>query len=203
MRASILRTLPPLALMALVTGCASRGAPPPDIATDVEAVGMPNAELALQRSLARVDGAIGQLGGMRVTAQPRPMPAKTVPPARPATDPPTTVPGAPIPLVPSPEAALASRHPVGEEPVLPDELRRPIAFAWYGSLDEGAKRLADLVGYKLVISGPAKRGPIDVTIQLSSTPAIAAFRALGEQAGNRATVLVDPENQRVEVLHHV
>ena len=62
-----LRLLPPIAigLMTLLSACAGT----PKIDPDVDAYGMPNAELALQRSIGRVDAAMLDLGGMNVASQ--------------------------------------------------------------------------------------------------------------------------------------
>ena len=59
------RLLPPIAigLMTLLSACAGT----PKIDLDVDAYGMPSAELALQRSIGRVDAAMLDLGGMNVT----------------------------------------------------------------------------------------------------------------------------------------
>ena len=56
------RLLPPIAvgLMSLLSACAGT----PKIDPDVDAYGMPNAELALQRSIDRVDAAMLNLGGL-------------------------------------------------------------------------------------------------------------------------------------------
>ncbi len=56
-----------IGLLGLLTGCATRTIPP-----DVDTTGMPNVEVALQRSLDRVDRTMGQLGqyGSASPAQP-------------------------------------------------------------------------------------------------------------------------------------
>lgn len=51
--------------LALLAGCAGTAT----VAPDVDATGMPNAELALQRSVERVDAAMRDLGGMGVSAR--------------------------------------------------------------------------------------------------------------------------------------
>jgi defect-in-organelle-trafficking protein DotD len=58
------RLLPPIAigLMSLLSACAGT----PKVDPDVDAYGMPNAELALRRSIDRVDAAMLDLGGMNV-----------------------------------------------------------------------------------------------------------------------------------------
>jgi defect-in-organelle-trafficking protein DotD len=61
------RLLPPIAigLMTLLSACAGT----PKIDPDVDAYGMPNTELALQRSIGRVDAAMLDLGGMSVASR--------------------------------------------------------------------------------------------------------------------------------------
>jgi defect-in-organelle-trafficking protein DotD len=61
------RLLSPIAvgLMSLLSACAGG----PKIDPDVDAYGMPNAELALQRSIGRVDAAMLDLGGMSVAGR--------------------------------------------------------------------------------------------------------------------------------------
>jgi len=51
---------------------------------------------------------------------------------------------------------------------------------------------------------PACRAiPVDVSVTISSVPAYQVFQALGEEAGTKATVDVDPLHHQVEVIHHV
>lgn len=53
-------------VLVLLTGCTGRAVVTPD----VDATGMPSAELALQRSVERVDAAMRDLGGLNVSARP-------------------------------------------------------------------------------------------------------------------------------------
>ena len=55
-------------LLALLAGCAA-----PTVAPDLDAAGMPNVEVALQRSLDRVDRTMGQLGQYDAAGQARPV----------------------------------------------------------------------------------------------------------------------------------
>lgn len=142
---------------ALLSGCASVTPVP----TDVASTGMPNAELALQNSLAQVRAAMGELNGIAVT-------------------------------------------PVAAEPlIVPAELDRPINFTWNGPLDQGVQKLADLVGYHMSVSAPRNSQPLAVSVRVSNVTALDAFRAIGNAAGTAATVVVDPQHQRVMVEHHV
>lgn len=88
-------------------------------------------------------------------------------------------------------------------PVVPEELRRPVAFVWNGSLTAGVRRLAEAVGYRVVESGVENAQPVNVAIDLRETTVVDAFAALGEQAGAYATVQLDPASRTVQVIRHV
>ncbi|MBR0664652.1 DotD/TraH family lipoprotein [Roseomonas hellenica] len=88
-------------------------------------------------------------------------------------------------------------------PVVPEELRRPVAFVWSGSLSAGVRRLAEAVGYRVVESGVENAQPVNVAIDLRETTVVDAFAALGEQAGAYATVQLDPASRTVQVIRHV
>ena len=148
-----------LATVGLLAACATTKVDP-----NVDAYGMPNAELALQRSMDRVGAAMSSLGGMTV----------------------------------------GSRVASAAAAVVPAELQRPISFAWSGSLDTGVKALADRVGYKFFVTRPANAAPVPVAVAVNMTDASAMdlFRALGNAAGNQATVIVDPDNHQVVVRYN-
>lgn len=57
-----------ISLLGLLAGCAT-----PQIPPDVDTSGMPNTEIALQRSLDRTDAAMGKLGQFHPGASPRPV----------------------------------------------------------------------------------------------------------------------------------
>ncbi len=92
---------------------------------------------------------------------------------------------------------------VSGRPVVPEELRRPVAFLWKGSLSAGVRRLADAVGYRVVESGVQSPQPLNVEVDLRQTTVVEAFAALGEQAGAYATVQLDPGSRTVKVIRHV
>jgi defect-in-organelle-trafficking protein DotD len=95
--------------------------------------------------------------------------------------------------------------PVSDEDgvVVPGELNKVLSFSWSGSLDEGVEKLAHSIGYTVSISAPPN--PQSLTLGLSTGPlrAYDIFRQIGDQAGDRATVTVDPQQHLVEVIHHV
>ena len=129
---------------------------------------------------------------------------------------PTTV---EMPGMPNPEAALqqsinhvnAEMGELGQytpsaaqvdQPVISDDLRRTVTFAWNGPLDAGFAKLAASIGYTFYTTGPASQQPLNVTIQISSVPVYQVFQALGEEAGAQATVQLDPQHHQVQVIHH-
>ena len=93
--------------------------------------------------------------------------------------------------------------PSGAGPVLPGELQKVVTFTWDGSLEDGVRQLAGSVGYAVAVV-PALPGqaPAAVSVATGPVPAIEAFRALGDAAGARATVRVDPARRQVKVLYH-
>ena len=88
-------------------------------------------------------------------------------------------------------------------PVLPEPLQRIVSFTYSGSLDQGVAKLAQSVGYTFYVTAPPNAQPVTVAITISSVPAYQVFQALGEEAGVKATVEVDPLHHQVEVIHHV
>jgi defect-in-organelle-trafficking protein DotD len=88
-------------------------------------------------------------------------------------------------------------------PVMPGPLQKTVSFSWNGSLDQGVAKLAQSVGYTFYVTAPANAQPVNVSITISSVPAFQVFQALGEEAGTKATVEVDPLHHQVQVIHHV
>lgn len=148
-----------LLVAALLAGCAMPVHPVP---TTVETPGMPNPEIALQKSMNDVNAEMAELGQLT--------PAATTP---------VTV------------------------PVMPGPLQKTVSFSWNGPLDQGVAKLAQSVGYTFYVTAPANAQPVNVAITISSVPAYQVFQALGEEAGTKATVEVDPIHHQVQVIHHV
>jgi defect-in-organelle-trafficking protein DotD len=88
-------------------------------------------------------------------------------------------------------------------PVIPEDLQRLVTFKWSGPLDQGVARLAQSVGYFFFVTAPPGAQPLQVAVELTDVPAYEVFKALGEEAGTRATVELDPLHQQVQVIHHV
>jgi defect in organelle trafficking protein DotD len=87
-------------------------------------------------------------------------------------------------------------------PVVPEDLQRVVNFTWAGSLDQGVAKLAQSIGYTFYRTAPPGAPAIQVAVQVQNVPVFDAFKALGEEAGTRATVQVDPLHHQVQVIHH-
>jgi defect-in-organelle-trafficking protein DotD len=92
---------------------------------------------------------------------------------------------------------------VVKPPIVPDPLNKPINFSWNGPVDQGVKKLADSIGYSMIVSAPKKALPLSVDVDVANVTTLDAFQAIGNAAGTSATVLVDPQHHTVEVEHHV
>ena len=92
--------------------------------------------------------------------------------------------------------------PATPQSILPGELAKPVQFVWAGPLDAGVRKLADSIGYTVVITAQQNPEPIPVSVNVQGQ-VIGAFQALGRQAGTAATVEVNPLHQQVQVIHHV
>ena len=218
MRSQRLRLAGTLTGLALLAGCAGQ-----HVTTEIETTGMANPEVALRRSMDLVNSQMSALGGLRAVP-PTPamasLPASVAPVAVRPGQAVVQVPPAPVvsasavtvsPVVavppgiapPGSPPVSAFPPPVRSGAIVPEELQRPIGFAWNGLLDDGVRKVAAQVGYRVEVYGPAKMQPLAVALPNTATTLIGAFRALGDQAGNAATVRVDYVNRRVEVIHHV
>jgi len=88
-------------------------------------------------------------------------------------------------------------------PVMPEDLQRLVTFKWSGPLDQGVAKLAQSVGYTFFVTAPPGAQPLQVAVELTNVPAYEVFKALGEEAGTRAAVELDPLHHQVQVIHHV
>ncbi len=87
-------------------------------------------------------------------------------------------------------------------PVVPDELQRVVAFSYTGTLEDGVRQLAGNVGYTVAVSPPPSgQGPARVAVVTGAVPIIQAFQALGEAAGTRVMVTVDPARRQVDITY--
>jgi defect in organelle trafficking protein DotD len=87
--------------------------------------------------------------------------------------------------------------------VIPEDLQRIVSFSWNGPLDQAVARVAQSIGYTFYTTAPPGTKPVNVVIELNSVSAYQVLQALGEEAGARATVEVDPLHHQVQVIHHV
>jgi hypothetical protein len=69
-------------------------------------------------------------------------------------------------------------------------------------LDQAVAKLALSIGYSFYISAPPAAQPMNVSIDVDSVSVYHIFQMLGNDAGSRATVSVDPLNHQVEVTYH-
>ncbi len=142
---------------AMLAGCATVEVP-----TTVDVTGMPNAEVALQKSMRDVDAEMSRIGRLQPSAVAAPTPT-----------------------------------------VVPDELNRVVSFEWSGSLDGAIESLAKTIGYTVAISAPWNAQPLAVGVSKDPRRIYDIFEQIGDEAGGAATVRIDPQHQRVEVIHHV
>jgi defect in organelle trafficking protein DotD len=86
--------------------------------------------------------------------------------------------------------------------VVPADLNRVVSFSWNGSLDQAVAKLALSIGYTYYVSAPQNAQPMDVSIDVNSMSVFDIFQMLGNDAGSRATVAVDPLNHQVQLTYH-
>ena len=96
---------------------------------------------------------------------------------------------------------IALRQPTSPGPYVPAELQRPVVAQAASSLDEAARMLARRVGYRFASNAALGAAPVPVVLPGQPTPLIDLFRALGDQAGQRAEVVVNADQRQVEVRH--
>jgi len=92
-------------------------------------------------------------------------------------------------------------QPAPATPVVPADLNRVVAFSWNGSLDKAVATLAQSIGYTFYVTAPRDNQPVNVSINANST-VYEILQTLGNDAGSRATVSVDPLNHQVQVIYH-
>ena len=96
---------------------------------------------------------------------------------------------------------VAMRQPTSPGPYVPAELQRPVVAPLAGSLDDAARMLATRVGYRFASNAAPGAAPLPVALPGQPTPLIDLFRALGDQAGQRAEVVVNADQRQVEVRY--
>ena len=66
-----------------------------------------------------------------------------------------------------------------------------------------AGALADRIGWSYAAPGPDAPAMPTVTVDANGVTVLDVFRSIGTQAGDRATLLVDPDRRMVQVQRHV
>lgn len=84
-------------------------------------------------------------------------------------------------------------------PKAPAQLMRTVTMEWTGPIENIAQKMADRASYRFRIIGDPPPVPVIVNVTAVETPVIEVLRDIGLQAGHRAVVAVDPQNQMVEV----
>lgn len=89
--------------------------------------------------------------------------------------------------------------PVTDQSSTPDDINRRIWFVWNGPLNAGIRKLGKEIGYTVTVFGKSH----DLTVQTNSVaPVLDILRSFGDQAGNAATVQVDPLHHQIAVVYH-
>lgn len=88
-------------------------------------------------------------------------------------------------------------------PIVPGELNKVVAFQWDGPLDGAVETLARTIGYTVAIDAPWNAPPVPIKFAGGPQRVFEIFEAIGDAAGEQATVRLDPQHHRVEVIHHV
>lgn len=98
-------------------------------------------------------------------------------------------------------AAMQTSSRPGRVP--PAELNKPIVWRWSGPMDQAAKAIAEKVGWSYAAPGPDAPPMPAVTVDANGTSVLDVLRSIGTQAGDRATLLVDPDRRIIQVQRHV
>jgi hypothetical protein len=73
---------------------------------------------------------------------------------------------------------------------------------WNCPLDGAVKRLGETIGYGTAITGTVPQGGVNVAVDPAARRVYDILHALGDPAGNAATVRVDQQHQVLEVIYH-
>lgn len=95
--------------------------------------------------------------------------------------------------------ALPSQPDLPRAPQSADN--RPQAVEWYGSVEPLLRALATSNGYELVVVGARPLAPLMVTVVATPAPFYDILRSVGLQLGSRATVALDSERRRIELVY--
>ena len=148
-------------LAASLIACWLAGCSVTPVAPNVDTPGMPNAEVALQKSMDDTAREMARIGAMEPTA-------------------------------------AAEEKPK----VVAGELDRVVSMQWDGSLDGAVGKLAKTIGYRMAVMGTAPQGGVNAVVDPAPRRVYDILHALGDQAGDSATVRVDQQHQILEVIYH-
>lgn len=93
-------------------------------------------------------------------------------------------------------APMVTPDPIPNAPV---QLMRTVTLEWTGPIENLAQKLADRASYRFQIQGDEPPVPVIVTVKAVEKPVIEVLRDIGLQAGHRANVIVDAQNQLIEI----
>ncbi len=78
---------------------------------------------------------------------------------------------------------------------------KPQAVEWYGSVEPLLRSLATSNGYEFAVLGARPLSPLMVTVVATPAPFYEILRSVGLQLGSRATVALDSERKRIELVY--
>ncbi len=84
---------------------------------------------------------------------------------------------------------------------IPESLRQAVELEWHGELAPAVRSLASSAGYRFEEVGVATGGPILVSLEAKAAPVGELLRRAGNQAGDRADVVVRPVSRVIEVVY--
>ncbi|MEW5424590.1 DotD/TraH family lipoprotein [Amorphus sp. 3PC139-8] len=99
------------------------------------------------------------------------------------------------PLAPAP----AQMVPPGVE--LPAEVVQLVSVDWQGPIEPLLQSLADVAGYRLVVSGVRQPAPPTVSITRKEAPLWTVVRDAGTLVVDRGTVVLNPQRGTIELRY--
>jgi hypothetical protein len=80
-------------------------------------------------------------------------------------------------------------------------LRKPLPMVWHGPIELAVQTVSKFVDYEFEMSGRAPIQPITVSIVSEKTSASNILKDCGNQAGNKAAVIVDERKRKIELVY--
>lgn len=84
---------------------------------------------------------------------------------------------------------------------LPVDLQVGIEMDWHGELEPAVEAVAAFVGWEFMVVGARPPQPIVVLVSSAGDSAGHLLRSLGQQAGQRANVIVRSPSRTIEVVY--